>query len=482
MASVPGAPFKLADVRQSLPSIRAGGTSGEGAEFVQVTELGRLRSRRFDTVIVGGLTAAESPVCGLDSLYDELAAALGIAHGPEPEALARLHFYLAISRARRELVLIRKEETSEGAALRPSVLWEEILDAYRVPGDEPDSWPRGAPEPTRVRAEDVVEFAPVFTKGRREARAETALDPHGCASVPRGMVRDRQALEGFSAKDTYSVSEIEVYLQCPYRWFYERVVRPGEIDAALDARAVGSLAHGLLKRFYDAWNREAESLRVTPETVDLARRIFARVSASAGSEHGAQGLADDLAVARGVRWAANIIEDDARVLPGFAPAAHELSFGDEGSEFNFGGVKFRGRIDRVDVSDTALFVTDYKSSRDLVALARLESEGRIQAVVYAEATRRLMGDLPVAGSVYRSFRTHAMRGFWRPDLLGGVLNRGDEADVIDSEGYAALVEATEERVALAVEGIRAGDISRSRASRNACVFCVLAPQCEQAAT
>ena len=480
MTSVPGTPFTLADVRRALPSIRVRGTEGEHAGFVQVTELSRLRSRRFDTVIIGGLTSAELPVGGSDSLSDELASILGIAPEPGREALARLRFYLAISRARHELVLICKDETSEGAALRPSVVWEEVLDAYRNSEDEPDAWPAGAPEPERVRAADIVESAPVFSEGRRAERANAARRADACPETARGVIRDRRALEGFSAKGIYSASEIEVYLQCPYRWFYERVVRPGEIDTEIDARAVGSLAHGLLKRFYDAWSDEGPAKRITPETLDFARELFARESANAGLSMRAHGLADDIAVARGIRWAARVVEDDARVLPGFVPVEHELAFGDEGTEFEFGGVIFRGRIDRVDRSGGALFVTDYKSSGSLTGLAAFVEEGRVQAVLYAEAARRLLGGAPVAGSVYRSLRTRSMRGFWRPDLLGGMLERGKEADALDSDGYATLVAETEQRVAQAVEGIRAGDIARRPASKDACAFCALAKQCAEA--
>jgi ATP-dependent helicase/nuclease subunit B len=478
MAAVDGAPFTLDDVRRTLTTVVAGGTGGEHAGYVQVTELARLRFRRFDTVIIAGLTALESPVDGTETLLDALAAMVGLEPDSDSEARARLNFYLAITRARKELVLIRKEESSEGAPMRPSVLWEEVLDAYRCADDEPDAWPAGAPEPVRLRVADVVDRAPVLHVGRREARRRAADCEGRYAPIGRGLVDDASALEAIAAQETYTVSEIEAYLQCPYRWFYERIVRPGELDSEVDDRAVGSLAHDLLKGFYECWADEGVGARVSPETLESARAVFSRISKDAGAQLLARDLADDMAIRRGIRWAGRIIEDDARVLPGFAPVAHEVIFGDEGCELELGGVRLRGRIDRVDRSEAACFVTDYKSSRKVPGQGRFAEEGRIQAVVYAEAAQRLLGGLPAAGSVYRSLRTLAMRGFWRPDVLGETPEHLNDDDAVSDQSAEALLAQTEERIANAVARIRSGDISREPISSATCKFCALAIQCE----
>jgi RecB family exonuclease len=439
-----------------------------------------LLSRRFSTVIIGGLTAAESPVGAAESLSDELAQALGIEQEFGGEELARLRFYLAISRARDELVLIRKEETSSGATLRPSVLWEEVLDAYRQPGDSPEEIAPGAPTPIRVRAVDVVEAAPVFTPGRRAARMRAAGLPTRCAPTPRGTITDHRALEGLATTETFTASQVEAYLQCPYRWFYERVVRPGELDNEVDARAVGTLAHDVLSRFYRAWGRLYPGLRVTFETLGAAHALLAAESAEVARHIQSRGLADDLAIARGVRWATAIVEDDVHALPGFHPAEHEYVFGEEGSEVSVGGFAFRGKVDRIDRLGNLAIVTDYKSSREVDGVADFVTDGKIQAVVYAEAVRQL-GDRPeLAGSMYRSFRTHAMRGFYRADLLGGVPVHCHEDDAVSAEQYAELVDEVGALIQMAVAGIRNGDVPRRPRTKSACSHCPLAMNCEGA--
>ena len=163
------------------------------------------------------------------------------------------------------------------------------------------------------------------------------------------------------------------------------------------------------------------------------------------------------------------IADDAHVLPGFVPAEHELSFGaPEQTPLALGGVRFAGRIDRVDRSREAVFVTDYKSARLVIGHDKFASEGKVQAVVYA---------LAASGAVYRSLRSRQMRGFWRPDLLGDGLAFGDERDAIDEERFGELVSDAAARVEWAVDGIRAGHVPREPAVKNACMFCVLAVQC-----
>lgn len=298
----------------------------------------------------------------------------------------------------------------------------------------------------------------------------------------RGELTDARSLEALAGTDVFSATEIEAYLQCPYRWFYERVVRPEEIDAEVDARAIGTMSHRLLKAFYDALPGELGATRVTPENSEAALRLLDAVLRRTDLGVSADGLAEELDLARAIRWVRATIVDDAKLLPGFSPHRHELSFGgpDEAG-MSLGGVRFRGRIDRLDTSPTAVFVTDYKSSRKVSGHAKFAEEGKIQAVVYALAASQATG-LPVAGSVYRSLRSREMRGFWRTDLLAGGLHTGRDDDVIDEPAFGELVEQTAAAVEGAVTGIRKGDVVRRPAGKQACAFCALAAQCGGALT
>jgi ATP-dependent helicase/nuclease subunit B len=297
--------------------------------------------------------------------------------------------------------------------------------------------------------------------------------------VSRGEIVDGSVLAEMSKSEIFSATEIEAYLQCPYRWFCERVVRPEEIDVEVDARAVGTIAHSFLRAFYDALPAALSASRVTPENADAAGRLLGTVIAGTDTGIAAEGLAEELALARAARWVATAVADDAYVLPGFVPMQHELSFGAPGeTAIRLGGVSFRGRIDRIDGSGDAVFVTDYKASRQVSGHAKFADEGKIQAVVYALVASEKAG-LPIAGSVYRSLPSRQMRGFWRADLLHGGLALGHEDDSLGEHLLEEIVAGTAQRIETAVAGIRAGRVPREP-SKSACQFCALRMQCEGA--
>ncbi len=480
MSAVSGTPFGLQDVRAALRRVVAGGTAGESPGKAQVTELARLRSRRFDVVIIGGMTASELPVDASESLHDDLRNVFSSSSRAGGEDLARLEFYHAITRARNKLVLVRRMADDEGAAVRPSVLWEEVVDAYREPGEDVEEWPTQGPDRVRLTAADSARSAPAFTEGRAGARRDAQDGRCDVRPAARGRLDDAAVRGALAATSVFSATEIEAYLACPYRWFYERVVRPEEIDAELDARVIGNLSHGLLSAFYSRLNAELGVERVTPGRLEESLALFARIRGEMEPEVRADGLAEELSRARAERWVETAIRDDALALPGFAPEHHELAFGGEGGpDVVVGGVRFRGRIDRIDVSDTAVFVTDYKSSRQVSGHEKFAEEGKVQAIVYAQAAEGLLG-APVAGSVYRSLRSRSWRGFWRTDLMGGAPPFSHERDGLNRDEAMALFERTEASIAEAVAGMRAGRIPRAPTTRGACVFCALKPQCEEA--
>jgi RecB family exonuclease len=205
----------------------------------------------------------------------------------------------------------------------------------------------------------------------------------------------------------------------------------------------------------------------------LFERVAEQIEATASAER----LSDRLDVAMAIRWAEGVVRDDAELLPGFVPAAHEMSFGSgDGARITLGGVGFRGIIDRVDLSNAALFVTDYKSS-SVSGQEKFAKEGRIQAIVYALAAEEAFG-LPVAGSVYRSLRRRTARGFWLYEPLGGSLGNGHQADEVDTERLGELIHEAGERVERAVAGIRAGRIPREPFDSANCRYCPLKLQCE----
>lgn len=477
MASVADAPFGARDLRRALGAARVSTVSTESAQHVQVTEARRIRSRRFDVVVLGGLTARETPVDARDSLADEVRRALGGRAGRGGD-LDRLLFYATATRARTRLVLVRQIADEAGAPLRASVLWDEMLDLYRIWNAEGEAVLPDGVEIRRTSAAEIATYLPTFTQGR--SRVREAAMAAGYSGPARGALTSVTAREALEGRGPFRVTEIETYLQCPYRWFYDRVVRPRDIDTSIDAREIGTRAHNILAEFYRRLREDTSGDRVT---ADLLAEVLPLIDAAAGAVASRRpspaDLAEEYAVQAAASRARRIIEDDASLLPGFSPLVEEWRFGPgTDTPFEFGGVELTGTADRIDASDQSLVVMDYKSASKIHGHEEFEREGLVQAVVYAAAAERGFGK-PVAASVYRSLRTHAMRGFWVPLRLEAGLEHGDDRDAIEPQGLAELMERVGGRVAQAAEGMRAGSIPREPRVPGVCAFCPISAGCDR---
>lgn len=468
--------FAGRDVVAALSNSQVRVATDETEGRVEVCDFKAVGSRRFDALILGGLTEAEIPLRAGESPGDDFdIEAFGFRRSQHADNL-RLEFYSLLTRARNRLYLVRQDADSEGRECRASALWEDTLDVYCVPGAELIEVAEPPIPCERITRAEIEDSAPALTIGGRDRRrlASTML----VRSPERGTISSAEGLSAISLRTTYSATEIETYLECPYRWFFERVVRPREIDSVLDARELGTHAHRILAAFYRRVMSGTDHDRVSPGWLEEALELFDQVAA-VESERAMTllGLSEELAVARAIEWGRSVVGQDALLLPDFVPREVELEFGGDSSAFIFAGSMFRGRIDRVDTSTTSVFVTDYKFSKEVPGIAAFERAAKVQAIIYASATEAILG-LPVSGSVYRSLRTAQLRGFWRRDLLGEMPQGMCEADGLDAEGYSMLVERTEERVSEAIEGMRCGRIPRTPAVADACKYCALAAFCE----
>ena len=247
------------------------GSSDERA--VQVTEAHRVRGRRFDVVVLMGLTAREFSPERPPSLASVLLRALGDDAHLDERLAERALFYTLVTRARRLLLLSRQATDERGEAVRPSAFWDEVVDLYRDP-ESPDA--DQILTVSRLSGSDLAAIAPAFTPGRRMTRERiagtVAVSQRGCLSSPDLIMRALTDHE-------YSASEIEAYLACPYRWFVQRALRPAELDTIFDARERGTYAHGLLRAFYDEWHAGGRT-RIEPELLDDALEVFSAVEES----------------------------------------------------------------------------------------------------------------------------------------------------------------------------------------------------------
>lgn len=452
--------------------VSVGGSPEAGR--VQVLSADRVRGRRYRCVIVGGLTAGEFPRPHRDEGYGALGAEVALQRAGidtvirDDTAAERLLFYQVITRARERLVLSRRSHDDGGQPLQPSIFLEEVLDLYRAGGDLGDHQGPGCTV-LSLDAGCSGTGAPVTPRRlARSAARDRACLPGAHEGTPCLGDDVRAALR---ERSVFSVSDIETYLQCPYRWFIERVIRPQDLDMQLDASSAGQAAHEVLARVYDRFVRESGQGRITPDTLAVVLKLLPDVIDEVIAPLRFETTQEAVELQRAVRSTAGVLEADATLLPGFEPVHREWSFGMAEGDVPeaLDGYHLRGRIDRIDCSGSHLVITDYKlgSVGPERGVARFEDKGLVQLPLYAYVASRRLG-LEVAGAVYRSITKGELRGFVSEGLRGKPFV---STDIVDGPGVGLVIESARERARVAVKGMRAGEIDAIPAGDRCPPYC-----------
>ena len=490
-------------------------------------------------LVACGLTTAEQPVRSSDDLLHALFEALGVEPALDPMAQARSAFRSLVAVPRVRLVLERALHDVDAKPTYPSVMLSELLATYGMSSTaEFDDLP--LPHTQRPETTLASNLSPVGLTPAPVATDEPS--PSGSLTeAVRELVFVPQAgsdrLPG--GKPVLSASQVESYLDCPYKWFSLRRLRLGQVDAGHTGMEMGTFAHRVLEvthRELLAGALEAENpgvsreelleaiernpvrhvagSRVTPETLDVARSVLGeefdlhmRHMYMERRPRQAQQLLvahDSFERAQEERLRQDLLsslEYQTRILQGFEPRLFEWGFGRHDQLVEYAGAYFTGTVDRIDVSPhgTAVII-DYKHKSPVGFAAEYDAlqegvlEGtllprRVQSLIYAQVVRRAFeGRLRLVGTVYLSTRSpHALAGAADDnvaDLVFGRLSSRRAPQVCvpaasdGSSGMDELLDRTEELVAEQVARMMAGDVEARPRDKHSCDFCPVT-QCER---
>ncbi|MBI3751809.1 MAG: ATP-dependent helicase [Chloroflexi bacterium] len=413
-------------------------------DAVAVMTVHKAKGLEFPVVFLPGLVADRFPA---RARRDPLALPVELVDEVLPDGDVHLQeerrlFYVAMTRARDELILTHASEATSGTARRISPF---VLEALDLPANA------------------------VSGQGRAVARSAVdriaALD--GQAPTPEA---DRRPVEG---PLTLSHSAIDDYLTCPARYRYSHVLRVP--TAPHHALVYGSALHKAVQEFHRAQARG----RVMDEVELLAVLDAAWTNEGFVSrEHETARLAAGRDALR--RFRASQLEPGTVV-----PAWVEREF-----SFSLAGDRIRGRFDRVDiVSDGSgsepaplpelpsvlradvleptldllgrerVVITDYKSSdvRDPVK-ARQRARDSLQLQIYAMAYEAMTGRLPDAVQLHF--------------LDSGLVGRAE----VDPK----RLEKARQKIATAAAGIRARAFEATPSTMS-CTYCPFRDVCPSSA-
>jgi ATP-dependent helicase/DNAse subunit B len=439
---------------------------GEGArpDRVQVATPEAVRARRFEAVFVCGLQEAEfpRPESAEPFLSDEdrrgIAAAGGLRLAPRGDRLDRERhlFYVCCSRAERTLALSSRFADEQGSPQVQSFLLEEVRDLF-----DPD-----ALQTVRRSLSDVtwpLDSAPTEAEWERAL----ALARNGRAPVRPDGLHDPGVLAELGALDTFSASALEAFADCPVKWLVDRLLKPFDLEPEPEPLVRGSYAHAVLEGTYTRLRETTGSAKVTPDSLQAAEQILLDVMRQKQPEFriSPKETRFRTAVRRLEFDLLSHLRREAGRGGSFEPASLELSFGmGDGEGLPAleleGGVRIRGKIDRLDTWNGYALVTDYKSGRTVYPVARWEQDRRMQAALYMLAVRELT-DLEPAGGVYVPLadRKGKPRGLLL-DEVAGELGEGFVLgkDVRDGDGVREELDRARDRVREIAGRIRSGDV------------------------
>jgi ATP-dependent helicase/DNAse subunit B len=487
--------------RQTLRPFR-----GDEPGRVAVLDLARARTRRFDVVFVLGLEEGSLPRRGMSSpfldddarrLLDERGARL---QRPDSVSRDRYLFYTACTRPRDRLYLVREAATDEGNPREPSPFWDEVQSAFDP--DDVRRWTRRRPLSALTWS---LEDAPTDRERLRALAELAARDREAADALARANAWERRleralgaferptrlthplVLEQLGSRTTFNVTELERFADCSSAWFVERFLGPRTIDAEVDAKLRGSVAHNALYKFFTRLPKELGVERLDERVVEDAVRLMRDCL-----DEAVQGVRMDMTEMQARELDSTLWRDLEAVVRAeceseltLVPRRFEVLFGGERAapELQRGldlgdGLTLSGKIDRIDQDPFGArgIVQDYKSGKHAHSAREIESELRLQIPLYMLVLRDLVGLEPLGG-LYRPLAgERKARGLLRAseaETLQGYARN----DYLEEEAFWAAVDRARETARTLGLRIRSGDVEHDPKGGECPTWCDLWPMC-----
>jgi ATP-dependent helicase/DNAse subunit B len=434
-----------------------------------------------------------------------------------------LLFYQLVTRARRRLVLSYPAVDDRGQALLPSPFLTALLDCFQ-PGAIPverrrmllDGYTSDAP---LCQAEQRVQVAMNWASKGRELPdlpvGHLPADLSGQLERARRMAQHRfqdrqygpydgllrhpdivaELQDRFGPDKVFSPTALEDYIACPFRYLMGNVLRLEPLDEPqeeIEGTDRGKVFHTALSRLHTHL-REA-GLDQSSTAVDMLVQEHLAFAIKESSHHASPAAAMlwRLEGQRLLKRATRYPSDWQHFVDLFRPlgvvpqpAHFERAFGLDGAEdgplvvaVNGVEVRIGGRIDRVDVAETAegpvFWVIDYKTGRALYySSSDLKSFQKLQLTLYALAVERVLLTDPPARPLGLAYWLVTDTG---PKIVLPSYPR--QASWLGDRGRWPEVRARlESLVAQVASHIRAGDFPLKPRSVNCTETCPYAQIC-----
>ncbi len=435
------------------------GTSG-----VQVLDAQAARYGEFDEMFLVGLIDGEWPQRPSKSIFYP-PWLLGQLDWPDSRAAlagerAAFHDLLALPRRQVHLSTFELENDS---TVGPSAFLQD-LDAVGLRRIEAPMPPAG-----RIFVHDALSRDPVAASavtgeaaGWLELRARrsesSSVQFHGAASPYRPAA--------------YTVSSLERYLECPFRYFADRVLRleeDPEDEATLTPRKLGIFVHDVFQAFFEEWNHRGQRA-ITPENLPDARAVFRDIieplltklpeDEAAVQRTRLLGSAADEGLAEAVfqieaEWQTPVVE---RLLEQTLSGEFEIQ-----GEHETRRVVLKGKADRIDLlADKSFRIIDYKLG--------------------SAPDRKLALQLPIYSVCAVQYLRTARSETWEPGQAGYIAFGGDRRFVPmlgRNKDKEATLRDAQTRLLTTIDAIERGEFPPRPSDIMLCTRCAHVAVCRK---
>ena len=490
----------------------------------------------FDTVIFQGMDTLNFGVKASDGALQEF-----IRHAsktPKVSEFARYQrdFYTALTPASTSVAFEKVEQKDVFNAVALS----EVKACY------PKDYAKKA---GLVRGEEevLVNLLPQASNPERVAELPTIesgeIDPKlkNIVVLPRHLTREtlEQELQGLievsrEGLPLLSASQIETYLECPYKWFTQRRIKISQVDTEFAPMQMGTFIHRVLELTHASLLAEAlgcdvtevdsavepillqdvDGSRITSDNLDHAKQVldtcfaqvweeqFNNINRASSNELIPHSIQERKQVDNIREELKDLLEFEASHFIGYQPRFFELRFGREENVVEYAGAQFTGSIDRVDVNAHGqALIIDYKhkATKDLKAYSAklsLDSElskeilpRHVQSAIYAQIMRKQLTKYklePVA-AIYLGTKeqkdkpSFALAGMATEAATEHIWNihpedkkLRDQAVMVVSQNsaeFADYLDAWESLIAQKVQAMLSGDVRANPCDKDACKYC-----------
>ena len=483
---------------------RAAGASAESNAdaprvlFMTLNQAAQLAPCSVDALVVGSLDVASYPVVARDNAYTSLLAKWGKDVAKQPLLAQHRAFFRACCASRHRVYVERALNDCDADPVQAAVLFEELMDCYRAQLEDFSDVDKDLRIPEALKPYTLQAGEDKLVLNATAAAAmplqDTAWPAEGNISTGARellvlpSINNGKLVEGV----TLSPSQIESYLECPYKWFVHRRLRVEQFEEGFGAMERGSFVHHVYEAFYRAF-QERIAPKVTHENLPQAEALFDKVfvaekehdkTRDPGRRYYPVRPWEQTLLANTGQLMRDSLAAEASFLPSFHPEHFEWTYGYE-VPIDYAGCHLRGTVDRIDVDDAGnAVVIDYKTGGlgEFSLFESIDQEEfvlprKMQALMYAKVVRESLG-LNVVGALYYNPFKPEVRGAFDKTLspadLFGLTETQAKCNSVprfDFETLHELIDACEVLVAQQIEQLVAGDIAPDPLTNRVCDYC-----------